>query len=96
MTLESASETQQGLAAVEVAEVADANRVYLRRLRRMLTLRYQAARYLSADDRMLLDRGILSAYLACRSIGLEAEAIRSIEIARERARRDQQSPEPPG
>jgi|DewCreStandDraft_4_1066084.scaffolds.fasta_scaffold49413_1 hypothetical protein len=66
--------------------------IYLRRLRRMLAIRYQAARYLSQVDRDLLDRGILSAFLACRSVGLESEAIRTLEIARRRSTRDSALP----
>jgi hypothetical protein len=71
-----------------IGDLTDATPLYLRRLRRMLTLRYQAARFLSEADRHLLDRGILSAYLACRSAGLEAEAGRILEIARRRADRE--------
>ncbi len=76
-----------------VGEVTNVMPIYLRRLRRMLAIRYQADRFLSAADRDLLDRGILSAFLACRSAGLEAEAVRTLEIARRRSARER--PEPP-
>lgn len=56
--------------------------VFIKRLRRLLVLRYQAAQYLDAQDIHLLDRCIFATYCDCRDLGAGPEALRLLEEAR--------------
>lgn len=56
--------------------------VFLRRLRRLLLLRYQAAQYLDQHDVRLLDRCIYTTYCDCQSLGVDSAARQLLEEAR--------------
>lgn len=60
--------------------------VFLRRLRRLLVLRYRAAQYLDEQDLHLLDRCIFATYCDCRHLGAEDDARRYLDEARANAR----------
>jgi hypothetical protein len=56
--------------------------VFLRRLRRLLLLRYQAAQYLDEHDVRLLDRCIYSTFCDCQSVGGTTSARELLDEAR--------------
>ena len=55
--------------------------VFVKRLRRLLVLRYQAPSYLEADDVRLLDRCIYATFCDCRDLGAEESARHLLEVA---------------
>jgi hypothetical protein len=55
---------------------------FIRRLRRLLVLRYRASHYLDADDIRLLDHCIFATFCDCRDVGAEDEACRLLDEAR--------------
>jgi hypothetical protein len=56
--------------------------VFVKRLRRLLVLRYQASTYLDEDDVRLLDRCIYATFCDCREAGAEESARHFLEVAR--------------
>jgi hypothetical protein len=54
---------------IESPDIEVSPTVFLRRLRRLLLLRYQAAQYLDQLDVRLLDRCIYSTFCDCQSVG---------------------------
>lgn len=56
--------------------------VFIKRLRRLLVLRYQAAQYLDSGDLKLLDRSIYATYCDCRELGAVDEAAKLLDEAR--------------
>jgi hypothetical protein len=56
--------------------------VFLKRLHRLLVLRYQASNYLDVDDVRLLDRCIFATFCDCKEVGAEELARRLLEQAR--------------
>lgn len=63
-----------GASLEDLMNTAVSSAVFLKRLRRLLVLRYQAARYLDTDDIRLLDRCIYATYCDSRDLGVEEEA----------------------
>jgi hypothetical protein len=60
----------------------DLHDLFLRRLKRVLLLRYYTESLLSATDRRLLDRSIYSSYCDCLAVGVAVEARRLLSEAR--------------
>ncbi len=56
--------------------------VFLKRLRRLLVLRYQASNYLDLDDVRLLDHCIFATFCDCLEVGAAEPARRYLEEAR--------------
>jgi len=56
--------------------------VFLKRLRRLLVLRYQASNYLDAADIRLLDHCIFATFCDCLEVGAEEPARRFLDEAR--------------
>ena len=56
--------------------------VFLKRLRRLLVLRYQASNYLDLDDVRLLDRCIFATFCDCLEVGAAEPARRYLDEAR--------------
>lgn len=56
--------------------------ILLRRLRRVLLLRFYAGSLLSGSDRRLLDRAIFSTFCDCEALGIGVEARRLLNDAR--------------
>lgn len=66
----------------EQAEPTVRPEVFLRRLRRLLVLRYQASNYLDIDDVRLLDHCIFATFCDCLAMGVEEPARRFLDEAR--------------
>jgi hypothetical protein len=56
--------------------------IFVKRLRRLLVLRYQASSFLDAADVRLLDRCIYATFCDCREVGAEEDARHFLEVAR--------------
>ncbi len=56
--------------------------VFLKRLRRLLVLRYQASNYLDLDDVRLLDHCIFATFCDCLEVGAAEPARRYLDEAR--------------